>query len=106
MPASSRDSRIEHQEGADGGAFYLEQDGRRVGELAYRMDGGMADLHHTEVDESLRGKGAGARLVEAAVQWARAAHVKLLPTCPYARAVFDKTPRYADVRASRHGVSP
>ena len=46
-----------------------------------------------------RGKNAGAQLVRAAVEWARAENVKLLPLCPFARSVFDKTPEYADVLA-------
>jgi predicted GNAT family acetyltransferase len=33
------------------------------------------------------------------VEWARAENRRLLPLCPYARAVFDKTPEFADVRA-------
>jgi predicted GNAT family acetyltransferase len=56
-------------------------------------------LDHTHVDDRLRGTGAGARLVAAAVQWARAEQRRLLPLCPFANSVFDKTPAYADVRA-------
>ena len=33
-----------------------------------------------------------------AVEWARKENVKLLPLCPYAKSVFDKTPEFADVR--------
>ena len=56
-------------------------------------------IDHTSVDEALRGTGASRRLVQAAVEWARAENVKLLPLCPFARYVFDKTPEYADVLA-------
>jgi hypothetical protein len=55
-------------------------------------------IDHTEVDESLRGTGAGQALVEAAVQWARTSGQRILPLCPYARSVFDRTPEFADVR--------
>jgi predicted GNAT family acetyltransferase len=33
------------------------------------------------------------------VDSARAGNRKLLPLCPYARSVFDKTPEYSDVLA-------
>jgi hypothetical protein len=41
--------------------------------------------------------GAGAKLVAAAVEWARAANRKVIPLCPFAKSVFDKTPEYKDV---------
>jgi uncharacterized protein len=56
-------------------------------------------IDHTQVDDALRGKGAGKKLVEAAVEWARAENQKMIPLCPFARSVFDKTPDYADVLA-------
>jgi hypothetical protein len=30
-------------------------------------------------------------------RWARAEKVKLMPLCPYAKSVFEKTPDYRDV---------
>jgi predicted GNAT family acetyltransferase len=49
------------------------------------------------VDDALRGTGAGKRLVGAAVAWARQEGIKILPLCPFARSVFEKTPGFADV---------
>jgi hypothetical protein len=37
--------------------------------------------------------------VRGAVDWARTDNVKLMPLCPYAKSVFDKTPDYSDVLA-------
>ena len=90
---------IEHEESGHRGAFFLRQDGKRLAELTYTVAGTRVILDHTDVDAALRGTGAGAKLVAAAVDWARAGNRKLLPLCPYARSVFDKTPEYADVRA-------
>lgn len=85
-----------HQEGHRG-AFVIEREGRRLAEMTYTVAGSRVIIDHTQVDDTLRGTGAGARLVEAAVGWARSENAKLLPLCPFARSVFDKTPAYRDV---------
>jgi uncharacterized protein len=92
--------RVGHDTKGARGEFFVEHEGARAARLTYRRDG--ADtviLVHTEVGEALRGRGAGKRLVEAAVQWARAERLKLVPRCPFARATFDKHPELRDVLA-------
>ena len=81
------------------GAFVVERAGQRLAELSYTVAGSRIILDHTQVDDSLRGTGTGAELVAAAVEWARAEGHRLLPLCPFAKSVFDKTPAYADVLA-------
>lgn len=88
---------IHHERAGTRGAFFIRRDGRRLAEMTYTSTPSMAIIDHTEVDESLRGTGASKRLVHAAVQWARGQNVRILPLCPFARYVFDKTPEYADV---------
>jgi predicted GNAT family acetyltransferase len=87
-----------HQEpkGAKG-AFYIEREGKRLAEMTYSIAGASAIIDHTSVDDALRGTGAGKRLVGAAVAWARQEGIKILPLCPFARSVFEKTPEFADV---------
>lgn len=48
---------------------------------------------------SIATAGAGRELVKAAVEWARTEDKRLLPLCPFARSVFDRTPEYRDVLA-------
>jgi uncharacterized protein len=86
-----------HQAGENGGRFVMQRDGRDVAELVYTGRGPVVTLLHTEVDAVMRGTGAGRTLVEEAVQWARAEGKRLVPRCPYAKSVFDKTPAYNDV---------
>ena len=91
---------IQHQRAGHKGAFVIEREGKRLAEMTYSMAGTRAIIDHTTVDDALRGTGASRKLVEAAVQWARAAKLKILPLCHFAKSVFDKTPAYADVLAA------
>jgi hypothetical protein len=93
------ENQIRHVSSGARGAFVLERDGRRLAELTYTVAGARIILDHTHVDDALRGTGTGAKLVAEAVQWARAGDRKLMPLCPFARSVFDKTASYADVLA-------
>ena len=67
--------------------------------MSYTVAGSRVIIDHTDVDDRLRGQGAGKQLVKAAVEWARAENRKLMPLCPFAKSVFDKTAEYSDVLA-------
>jgi predicted GNAT family acetyltransferase len=87
--------RIEH---GSKGAFIIKENNERLAEMTYSKAGdSLIIIDHTEVSDALRGKGAGKQLVTAAVDYARANQLKILPLCPFAKAVFDKTPEFSDV---------
>jgi uncharacterized protein len=88
---------IKREQKGQRGAFFIERGGKRLAEMTFSVGGVIAIIDHTDVDDALRGTGAGARLVKAAVEWARAEGMQLMPLCPFAKSVFDKTPDYADV---------
>lgn len=90
---------VNHERSGHRGAFVWMQEGKRLAEMTYTVAGSRVIIDHTTVDDSLRGQGIGAKLVRGAVDWARADNVKLMPLCPYAKSVFDKTPDYSDVLA-------
>jgi predicted GNAT family acetyltransferase len=82
------------------GRFYVEQGGRTLAELRYAMDDeGHAVLEHTRVDDALRGEGVARRLLDAAVEWARATGTRVVPVCSYARAIFHRDRSLSDVLA-------
>ena len=92
------EDRITHEEHEEGGGFYLQRDGQRVGELTYRRtNASLAVIDHTYVAPHLRENGHARRLLDAAVQWARETGTKLQSTCWYASAQFEKDPSLRDV---------
>lgn len=91
--------KIEHQRSGHRGAFVMLRDGEKLAEQTYTVAGSRVIIDHTDVDDRLRGKGAGRDLVKSAVEWARRENVKLMALCPFAKSVFDKTPDYRDVLA-------
>ena len=92
--------KIEHEHSGHRGAFVWMEDGERLAVMSYTVAGSRVIIDHTDVDDRLRGKGAGKQLVKSAVDWAREEKVKLMPLCPFAKSVFDKTPEYRDVLAA------
>lgn len=89
---------ITHEEHGTRGAFFIEQHGKRIAELAYgRTAAALVNIDHTEVDRSLRGQGVARQLLDAAVRWARESHTQLSATCSYALAQFAGDPSLSDV---------
>lgn len=89
---------VTHVASGHRGAFVFEIDGKRLAEMTYSIAGDqMIIIEHTDVDASLRGTGAGKKLLAALVEWARAEGKKVIPICPFAKSVFEKTPEFQDV---------
>ena len=94
---------ILHEENGRRHAFYVERDGKRVAEQALTEghDGTLFTIDHTEVDDSLRGQGVARLLTVNTVDWARKRGVKLIPVCPFAKAIIEKDPSLQDVLPRR-----
>jgi predicted GNAT family acetyltransferase len=60
--------------------------------LAYERTPDSLVLIHTEVPPSLRGHHLGDRLVQAALQAARAEGLRIVPLCPFVKAYLRKHP--------------
>lgn len=79
------------------GKFFIEAGGETAGEMTYVWAGNKIIIDHTEVTEQLKGKNAGKQMLQKAVDFAREKQIKIIPLCPFANAMFKKTPDYKDV---------
>ena len=60
--------------------------------LVYEKGDGQVALLHTVVPVELEGQGVGSRLAEAAVGWARAEQLEVVPVCSFVRAWLKRHP--------------
>jgi len=88
---------IQQADNGKKGMFYIGEHHATVTEMTYVWSGNKIIIDHTSVDETLQGQNIGKRLVDSAVQFARAKEIKIFALCPFAKSVFDKNPEYADV---------
>lgn len=80
------------------GYFYVSVDGKQEGKMTFVFAGSdKIIIDHTEVNPGNNGKGYGKKMVAKAVEYAREKNIKIIPLCPFAKKVFDKTPEFRDV---------
>jgi uncharacterized protein len=78
----------------------FELDANGVTAIAtYKIAGNVITLMHTETPESARGQGIASRLVEGALQAARARGLKVAPRCPFVKRYIDKHSQFRDLLA-------
>ena len=78
--------------------FAAMDDDKQAGAIFY-IPGGESKiiLDHTEVDDAYRGQSIGKKILMFIVEFARENNIKIIPICPYAKSVFDKTESIRDV---------
>lgn len=76
--------------------FEIHEDGQ-IAQLAYTQTGDEIALVHTEVPPSLEGDGYGSALAKAALEYARAAHLRVIPSCPFVAAYIRRHPQYQEL---------
>lgn len=93
-------SEIKHAQSEKGGAFIYEVDGKKLAEMVYTMPAEKKMIiAHTAVDESLKGQSIGKKLQTELVDYVRANNIKVVPLCPFAKAMFQKMKEWGDVLA-------
>lgn len=86
------------KEGENKGSFFIKEQGKTLAEMTYSKAGEeRIIIDHTEVDDSMRGKGLGLQLVQYAVEYVRNKGIKLLPLCPFTKATLLRHPEWKDV---------
>ncbi|MGB3946551.1 MAG: GNAT family N-acetyltransferase [Bacteroidia bacterium] len=89
---------IKQKDNGKTGMFYIEIDNQVVAKMDYSWSATDRILiTHTEVNDVLKGKGAGKQLVAKSVDFAREKHIKIVPLCSFARRVFDTVKEFNDV---------
>ena len=80
------------------GEFFIEDNGEKIGTMAFHVSGAMLTVMHTEVSNAWKGHGLGNKLLDAMVEYARKNNLKVIPKCPFVRAQFVRHPElYADI---------
>jgi predicted GNAT family acetyltransferase len=99
MNDSPDDLRVEPDEDGSRGRFkLLGGEGQLLGQMTFsRARDDLIIVDHTEVDDSLQGKGGGSRLFNAMVAWARDSGTQVMTTCPFTQAMFERNPDSRDV---------
>ena len=80
------------------GSFFIEIEGKQEAEMTFVFAGeDKIIIDHTGVNPGNEGKGLGKQMVAQAVTYARENNIKIIPLCPFAKKVFDKSPEFRDV---------
>lgn len=91
---------IKKEDNGKKGRFAIYEDDQFAGELTFTWAGDSKFIiDHTGIEDNYGGKGFGKKLVKAAVDFARKENKTIIPLCPFAKAVFDKTDDYNNVLA-------
>jgi len=90
--------KIQRDDNGKKGQFSAIANDEEAGLMTYTWAGDKKFIiDHTEVNPDFSGQGIGKQLVMAAVEFARENDLKILPLCPYAKSVFERTPAIGDV---------
>jgi predicted GNAT family acetyltransferase len=84
-----RDNRAESR-------YESELDGD-LGMIVYRLRGDTITFTHTEVPETLEGRGIASAMARFALDDARARGLRVQPLCPFVAGYIRRHPEYADL---------
>lgn len=79
------------------GFYEVVVDGQALAYMKFSQLERVLILHHTEVKPALRGQGVAMKLLNHAVQDARARGVTINALCPFSRKVLESDSAYSDV---------
>lgn len=89
---------IQLTEGARKGSTIAKEKGKIVGRMTFTIPSDeYIIIDHTEIEPLHNGKGLGKKLLYKVVEMARERNIEILPTCPYAKKMFQKLTDIQDV---------
>jgi uncharacterized protein len=101
LAAGRNVAEVRHNEAA--GRFESDT-GAGTAVLEYRRKPHSITFVHTEVPPEVEGKGIGGELVHAALEYARAQQLQVIPLCPFVAAYIRRHKEYLeDVAPERRG---
>ena len=79
--------------------FFGAFDGdKEAGRMTYTFAGNtIMIIDHTEVSNEYKGQNIGKRILMEVVDYARKNKIKIIPLCPFAKSVFERTEEIRDV---------
>lgn len=89
---------ITREDTATGGRYVARAPGKPEAEMTFSKAGtGIQIIDHTGVPDELGGMGVGRALVEYMVHDVRARGIKIVPLCPFTKAMLEKHPEWQDI---------
>jgi hypothetical protein len=79
-----------------GSRFVMKVEGNEVYVL-YTEDKETIDLYSTHTPSELRGQGLAAKVVSAAIEYAKEKKLMVIPSCWYVRKFLEKHPEYESI---------
>ena len=92
---SYHDAKVRHDEEQQ--RYVLEINGQLLGFAQYHEEGDRQIFTHTEIDDSLSGKGMGSMLVRESLDDARQRGKHIVPVCEFIGAYVKKHPDWNDL---------
>jgi len=92
---SYHDAKVRHDEEQQ--RYVLEINGQLLGFAQYHEEGDRQIFTHTEIDDSLSGKGMGSMLVRESLDDARQRGKRIVPVCEFIGAYVKKHPDWNDL---------
>lgn len=92
---------LEVRNNPDKNRFEAQLDGDQFAIIGYSLRGDIIEMTHTEVPPEYGGQGIASKMVREALEYARAHHLRVIPTCPVVAAYMKKHLEYEDIRVKR-----
>jgi uncharacterized protein len=76
--------------------------GKKIATIDYAQSNRRLNLLHTEVPVEDQGQGIGSELAKAALEYARAEKLQVVPTCPFIATYIKDHPEYLEIVAPEY----